>query len=282
MSGAVQPVVKWTEASLVAALRTRYPTNEWALVTQVRDGAGWDRRTFDAIAIGLWASRGHPVHGFECKVSKGDWKRELAQPEKADPLVAFCHYWWIVTPKGIVDPWLLPEGWGLLEVHDRGAVHTVREAKRRDAKLPTAGFVAQLAKRLLAERPARAELDAAHDAGFKAGRQEGETFAAIAKAHAERLEEQIATFEEASGVRIRETWRHGDIGAAVRRVLAGERGRSQATPAIQQARRAAISFLDRTHDFASPEDLGYRLPDEPAPVSDVIAGILPSRDWGEA
>lgn len=64
----------WTEAALVEALKSRYTTQEYGLLTQVRDGAGWDRRTFDAIAIGYWSSRGHAVHGFECKVSKSDWK----------------------------------------------------------------------------------------------------------------------------------------------------------------------------------------------------------------
>ncbi len=51
-----QIVTGWTEATLVEALRSRYGSNEWALLSQVRDGAGWERRTFDAVAIGLWGS----------------------------------------------------------------------------------------------------------------------------------------------------------------------------------------------------------------------------------
>lgn len=202
------PATRWTEALLVAALRSRYGGADWALVTQVRDGAGWDRRTFDAVAIGLWQSRGHAIHGFECKVSKSDWKRELAQPQKAEPLAAFCDRWWIVAPRGVVDPSTLPETWGLLEARGlEGPIVTVVEAAKRDARPPTAGFVAQLAKRLLAERPAVAEMDAADERGYQRGKADGERAQRWDRDHSksrlEALEERVRVFEEASGLSLR-------------------------------------------------------------------------------
>ena len=243
--------IRWTEALLVGALRSRYPENEWALVTQVRDGAGWDRRTFDAVAIGLWGSRGHPIHGFECKVSRSDWKRELAQPAKAEPLAAFCDRWWIVAPRGVVPPDTLPETWGLLEARGpEGPIITVVEAAKRDAKPPTAGFVAQLAKRLLAERPATAELEAAETRGYERGKAKGLLFVQKERDHAkERLaaiEERIRTFEQASGLDLSthrgdDLKRYADI---VRQVTQASMGWDAPLRRLELARDAACRFLD--------------------------------------
>jgi hypothetical protein len=245
--------IRWTEAMLVAALRSRYPENEWALITQVRDGAGWDRRTFDAVAIGLWGSRGHPVHGFECKVSRSDWKRELAQPAKAEPLAAFCDRWWIVAPRGVVPPATLPETWGLLEARGpEGPIVTVVEAAKREAKPPTAGFVAQLAKRLLAERPATAELEAAETRGYERGKAAGERDRKWALKNAQHrleiVEERVRTFEQASGLDL-STHRGDDLrryAEIVRQVSQASMGWDSPLRRLELARDAAQRFLDAT------------------------------------
>lgn len=256
-----EPVAQWTEASLVLALRSRYSSNEWALVTQVRDGAGWDRRTFDAIAIGLWSSRGHPVHGFECKVSKSDWKRELAKPEKAEPLVAFCHYWWIVAPRGVVDPGTLPDGWGLLEAQG-GMIRTVRDAVRHEAKPPTMGFVAQLAKRLLAERPAAVEITAADKVGYERGlasSQGSQSFTLqIAESERDALRERIRVFEEESGLSL-DFGRYDGVAlrdyAATVRLVAESQGKGWDAPLgrLRRARDAAQRFIEGTDGLIGPE-----------------------------
>jgi len=244
-----------TEAEVLAALRTRYVPREWALVTQVRDGAGWDRRTMDALAIGLWASRGHPIHGFEVKVSRGDWRRELAQPEKAEPLVAFCDRWYVVTPRGIIDPLSLPEGWGLLEAMPGGTIRTVREADRRVATPPTMGFVAQIAKRLLAEHPSVQAIEAARRQGMIEGEAVGATTANIAKGALADLKERVRVFEEGTGLSVAPGYgsdqmrRYAEL---VRKIMA-EEGWDGATAHLRQARRHAQLFLERV-DALFPEE----------------------------
>jgi hypothetical protein len=251
---------RWTEALLVGALRSRYGGNEWALITQVRDGAGWDRRTFDAIAIGLWGSRGHPVHGFECKVSRSDWKRELAQPAKAEPLAAFCDRWWIVAPRGVVPPSTLPETWGLMEARGpEGPIVTVVEATKRDAKPPTPGFVAQLAKRLLAERPSTVELEAAEERGYQRGKEQGESSKAWerdrAKDRLEALEERVRVFQESSGLSL-ETHRGDDLkryAEIVRQVSQASMGWDSPLRRLDHARAEAKRFLDATDAWQNGE-----------------------------
>lgn len=244
--------IHWTEALLVAALRSRFSSTEWALVTQVRDGAGWDRRTFDALAIGLWASRGHPVHGFECKVGRADWKRELEHPEKAEPLAAFCDHWWIVAPKGVVEASTLPKTWGLLVADGpQGPIRTVVDAPRRtEASRPTIGFVAQVIKRALAERPAKAEIEAAERLGFEQGRDsasQAQKWATdIAEHEATRLRELIATFERESGLDL-QAYRGEDLrryAGIVRQVTEASMGWDSSLRRLAQARNEAMRFVE--------------------------------------
>lgn len=54
------------------------------------------------------------VHGFEVKVTRSDWLRELADPTKADEWARYCHHWWLVAPREVVKPGELPGGWGHL------------------------------------------------------------------------------------------------------------------------------------------------------------------------
>jgi hypothetical protein len=79
-------------------------------------------RHADAVAIGIWPSTGHQVHGFEVKVSRGDWLRELKDPSKADGWFEACHGWWLATPPDIVKRADLPTGWGHVVVKPDGEI----------------------------------------------------------------------------------------------------------------------------------------------------------------
>jgi hypothetical protein len=117
---------RYTERDLLDRIRARYTSTagngpRWAFIPHVRDRAGFDAtRTIDAIVMDTWPSSGLAVHGFEIKCSRGDWRRELAQPEKAAAFTRFTDYFWIVAPQGCVQPDELPDGWGLLEARGRG------------------------------------------------------------------------------------------------------------------------------------------------------------------
>lgn len=108
--------------SLIEMLRRKYPSPEWAFMEEVAPRTGGGTRYADAVAVGLWASRGHAVHGFELKASRSDWLRELKQPEKAEPIFRFCDFWVVVTEKGVVKDGELPPTWGLLERRGNGLV----------------------------------------------------------------------------------------------------------------------------------------------------------------
>jgi hypothetical protein len=137
-----------TAADLRALLRLRLDPREWALMFEVRNGTGFERapRTADAVAMGLWPmTTGLEVHGFELKVSRGDWLRELKQPEKSEELARFCDRWWMVVgDAAIAKPTELPPGWGLL-VPRNGRLHAARSAPKLEGReQPDRLFIASM------------------------------------------------------------------------------------------------------------------------------------------
>lgn len=63
----------------------------------------------------MYRSKRHALHGFEVKVSRSDWLRELKAPSKSVAISSYCDYWWLaVSGPDIVKPGELPPEWGLL------------------------------------------------------------------------------------------------------------------------------------------------------------------------
>jgi hypothetical protein len=128
-----------TEGEMVTALHARYGQTagngkRYAVAGGVRSHAGFDaRRTADFMAMDLWPSKGLEIHGHEIKVSRSDWLRELAEPEKAAEFIPYVNRWWlVVSDRAIVRDGELPEEWGLMAMRgDRLAV--IEQAPRRDA-----------------------------------------------------------------------------------------------------------------------------------------------------
>lgn len=129
-----------------AALRGRFCQPEWALFFEVADGTGASQRRWaDAMAMNMWGSRGLALHGFEIKVSRSDWKRELANPAKAESIAGLCDFWTIVAPKNMIPLDELPPGWGLLEVDSElKMVQRVAGPKNERPAEFTRSFVASL------------------------------------------------------------------------------------------------------------------------------------------
>lgn len=101
-------------ADIRAQLKKRYGPPTHAIFFEVADATGARHTGFaDAIAQSLWPSHGLGMEGFEIKVSRSDWKRELVDPNKAEKFAQRCDRWWIVTSEGVIaDAAEIPEGWG--------------------------------------------------------------------------------------------------------------------------------------------------------------------------
>jgi hypothetical protein len=198
---------------VITALRVHYGDG-FRLVEQVADHTGFRAsRWLDAMAFGLWPSRGLEIHGIEVKVSRADFRREIEAPAKADATASRCDRFWIAAPAGIVDPLHLESlapAWGLLEVvEDRAGKRTVRttkKAERTDAKPVDRDFLAAVLRRIPGVTDAaRAEIRAEVE-------RENETeIARLVAAGLARetngyaaLRETVATFEAAAGIHLRD------------------------------------------------------------------------------
>lgn len=207
-----------TAFDCVAFLRTTFPSPQYAFVEQVGNGVGWaNRRWADAVALGLWPSRGLLLHGFEIKVDRADWKRELNDPRKAEEIQAYCDRWWIVVPAGLIDPAELPPTWGLYEISAGRKGKIAVPAPELTPKPLTKTFFAALLRRHVEsfdEVLARARIES-REAGAIDGHGELAHRLKTAEEGEAALRRHIEEFKKISGVEIN-GWDHGNIGKAVK------------------------------------------------------------------
>lgn len=130
------------------ALRARFKQPEWSLFFEVADGTGLNQRRWaDAVAVNNYPSRGLEIHGFEIKVSRGDWLSELKNPAKSSTVQQFCNRWWIVAPKELIKPGELPPTWGHYDVSAAGILKQMVAAPKLDAKDINKSFMAAILRR---------------------------------------------------------------------------------------------------------------------------------------
>lgn len=165
------------DGNLRALLRQRFCPKEWALLEEVRNRTGYGKteRYADAIAMNLYPSRGLEVYGFELKVSKSDWKRELADADKSAPIQRFCDRWYIVVPPGIVDKNELPPTWGLMESDKEGTrLITKVEAPPLKAEPLDRAFVASMLRNATESMESRLNQATLSNEAYARGKKDGE------------------------------------------------------------------------------------------------------------
>lgn len=149
-------------ATIRNLLRARHKGADWFLAFEVRDQPGFRARKnyfADAIAMNTWPSRGFALHGYEFKVSRSDWKKELENPEKADGIAQHCDYWWLVAPKDVALESEIPPTWGFMLATEK-RLRVVRDAPLRlrtfkgETRSLDRAFAASLLRRRHEEEPA--------------------------------------------------------------------------------------------------------------------------------
>lgn len=126
-------------------LQAQFAGHHQAILFEVGDGLGRGRKTArvaDAIGINFWESRGLDVSGFEIKVQRGDWLREVQMPGKGNAHFVRCDRWWLVTPARrasetpIAKPSEIPGPWGWMEVQKTGDAIVRKEAPKLVPSVP--------------------------------------------------------------------------------------------------------------------------------------------------
>lgn len=215
------------EKDLVLRIQKAFAPPCYATIPQVANSTGFDRqrRTADAISMSLWPSRGLHLHGFEIKVNRSDWLKELRTPEKADAIAVHCHFWWIV----VSDPSIckveeLPEGWGLY-VANKGGLKKVKAAECREATPPDHAFLAAILRRAAPTSPMDSPEMLAKISEIRKEQMDywEKYFAgqiAVERDDSKKLADKIRSFEQASGIRL-DDWRFGKITERIRMMQIG-------------------------------------------------------------
>lgn len=201
---------------LRAALKARYSPPAWATLCEVGNATGHQcNRHADVVAMSLWPSRGLHLHGFELKISRSDWQRELKKPEKAESIFGFCDRWWLVAGHAeIVRDGELPPTWGLLVWNGKKLVTSV-EAPALDPKPVDRSFLAALMRRMNEQSPAKDALAAQFEAGQKAEKDRRRNAEHWAERDLQQLRERLTRFRELSGVDFEQCWNEDELAAAV-------------------------------------------------------------------
>jgi hypothetical protein len=250
-----------TAADVVELLRARHSAvsgngEQWVFMTQVRNAAGFDASvTADAVAMHLWPSRGLALHGYEIKVSRSDWIRELRKPEKAERFARLVDFWWVVvSDEKIVQDGELPVGWGLLAVRG-GRLVTIREADHRPAADLTRSFVACLLRSCFRFASSDApEVAVARRAGYDEGFAAGSRRLDFVKNDLAKLSAEVAEFEHEAGIKITRGWgafEPSEVGKALRSVLSGEadiRDHESRLAALEAQAERALEGIRRSRE----------------------------------
>jgi hypothetical protein len=212
-----------TAADVINALAAKYRAPEYAFLTEVRNSVGFSAkvRTADAMAMSLWPSRGLYMTGFEVKVSRADWKKELEQPEKAEELARFCKMWFVACPDKMIDKDEVPPGWGLIHVKSDGGLKYAKPAPEHACAEPTWMFFASLMRDVVENWVPKTLVDQRIEVTVKERierlkHNEGYELKE-AKRQMEKMRENIAAFEAESGIKIDRysDYFNKEIGAAV-------------------------------------------------------------------
>lgn len=217
---------KWTEKQLTQLLRIKHSNPSQAFASQVPNATGMAQsRTCDGLAMGLWPSKGLHLTGYEIKVSRSDWLNELQDLSKSRAFQQYCHYWYIVAPKGIVQLEEMPAEWGLLCPTSGEKLRTKKGATLRDPLTPSFELLAGIFRALVKNSASAAEIEEANRSGYTQGLRYAEQNA-IARQPTEvrRLEREldylkknIEAFEQATGLKLNQ-WRGEKLGKLVNAV----------------------------------------------------------------
>lgn len=93
-----------TAAEVKAALMLRHPAYDAGLQGPGQWTCVAEWHNIDLLCFNAWASGGprYGRVGYEVKVSRSDYRRELLKPSKRAGAVAFCHEFYFAVPKGLL------------------------------------------------------------------------------------------------------------------------------------------------------------------------------------
>lgn len=219
-----EPTTKLNTPALENLLRAKYPRDRYALFFDVPDAVSLrQQRRIDALAFGIWQSVGREIQGFELKISRSDWLRELKQVDKADPFIALCDRFWLVTADSkIAKLDEVPACWGWMTATASGL-----RVQRPASKLPGVGnaiprdfligVLRKLQDNLLNSADVRTAIEERIKTATDRFDERVQSRTVRLQQQFEALQAKVTKFKEESGIDL-DDWRMGDIGRIVKQL----------------------------------------------------------------
>lgn len=247
-----------TTSQVMSLLMQRYaqPEGAYALFPEVPASTGGGTRRADALVMGCWSSVGYELQGFEVKVSRSDWLKEISDPAKAQAISRFCHRWWIVAGSDvIVRKEELPRTWGLMVPKGESQLRVVVRAPLLEATPVTPDFLASFLRTVKKDYVSQSELRAMRDQAEREKRElQGKLWDAQ-RQPGQRLnldlERAAATFKESTGIDFT-TFNIKEIAEAVRLCVAYQRGTYRLREAVSDLEWRIQHAENQFNDLASP------------------------------
>lgn len=193
----------WTSGEIERQVRAKFPSPAYVVLTELRDGTGYltRGREADAVAFGLWPSRGLDIVGFEFKSQRHDWQRELINPEKAESIASYCDEWYIVAHESVVKSEEVPSAWGWYAPGPKG-LRCMKVAVREPARVKEIGrpFLMAIMRKLDASYVPSSKIhDMVEERAVTVADERAEINLRRLQ-RAEELEQILAKFKESSGL----------------------------------------------------------------------------------
>lgn len=161
-----------TAEDIREALRNRYSDHRrYAIAEEVGLTTGFSHRRLDMMVFDCFESNGFRIDGIEIKISTGDLKRELEDPEKHIAFFDKIDYYTLATPPKVVEPLidLIPKRWGILIVNEDGTTRYKRRpialADMLNDRPVSRGFFASIIRNIQTHQPSETELKNAYNKG---------------------------------------------------------------------------------------------------------------------
>jgi hypothetical protein len=229
-------------------LRYKFPENEYVLLQEVSDASGYGRsRSLDYMLINLWQSRGLAVTGIEQKSNRGDWLKELKNPQKQENHFKYCDYFYLLTDKdNVAKLEEIPASWGWYHINDKQILKTLKAAPKLAPKPIERSLLCAMLRRA-ADKTTYVHRDSL-ESHIQAKAEEVHTQRnhelERAAADYKDLKGKVDSFEQASGIEITYAWggQAKKIGETVKLIM--NQGVDQYQERLERIQSQAKNFLE--------------------------------------
>lgn len=226
----------FSSSEMATLIRWKYPSKEYVVLTEVRDSTGFSGRgrEADAVAFGIWPSRGLTITGFEFKSSRSDWTREIANPEKAESIAQHCDSWWLVATEQVAKLEEIPAAWGwYAPIEKKNGEVTLKVMKSPPpfastcgGKAPPREFLMSALRNMRDSSVPKSDLGRLVDEKMAQTAEQRDYQTKRRLERAAELEKVLEDFKKASGIDLAAEWGYPAyppklVGAAVRALVEG-------------------------------------------------------------